>query len=394
MLEHFQGVMRQHLSALVLCGVWALWDTEDLENELIDTIYAALLGEVDWQVFLDRICASIPGSLATFFYHDFRSQTGDLAFVAGHRGREKALEEYTLYYNEKNPWMKKVAATPIGKGIIGEHIVDRGEFVRSEYYNDYFRNHKLETGIGLTLFSDDKYYFLLSLLTEDTNTDRNLLRACTLTRLSPHLQRAFRYYRSEAFYDSAADFAEGAAHANRMGFILIDENMRIIKASTEGERALARGIPADLCPQGRLRFRESELQDALETLIRRSFVKSRTFTCPRTDLRMVRLGASKAAEFFAGPVVAILFDATAANFRPTPLEIAAAYRLSPAEIRVLSGILSGNTIAKIAEIHNVKRETVRTQLKSIFYKTGTSCQIDLFRIALGMKNSKENPVKY
>jgi DNA-binding CsgD family transcriptional regulator len=58
----------------------------------------------------------------------------------------------------------------------------------------------------------------------------------------------------------------------------------------------------------------------------------------------------------------------------------ALYDLSPAEARIASLILAGKTVAAIAADAGNSEHTVRTQLKSIFAKTGVSSQAELTRL--------------
>jgi DNA-binding CsgD family transcriptional regulator len=71
---------------------------------------------------------------------------------------------------------------------------------------------------------------------------------------------------------------------------------------------------------------------------------------------------------------------------PDTARIASAYRLTPAETRVLEAILAGQRPAEIAASASVSTETVRSQLKAIFSKTGTNGQTALVRLATGLGN--------
>jgi DNA-binding CsgD family transcriptional regulator len=53
------------------------------------------------------------------------------------------------------------------------------------------------------------------------------------------------------------------------------------------------------------------------------------------------------------------------------------FRLSPAEARIALGIARGQTLAAIAANNGISVQTVRTQLKAIFSKTGVHRQAEL-----------------
>lgn len=58
------------------------------------------------------------------------------------------------------------------------------------------------------------------------------------------------------------------------------------------------------------------------------------------------------------------------------------YGLSATEARVAAAIALGRTVEQIAGATGVKEVTLRTQLRSIFQKTGTTRQVELVRLAL------------
>jgi DNA-binding CsgD family transcriptional regulator len=80
-------------------------------------------------------------------------------------------------------------------------------------------------------------------------------------------------------------------------------------------------------------------------------------------------------------VVQVLADGNAPDARAQHL--APAYGLSAAEAELLDGLLGGLRLAEIAASRGTSRETARSQLKSIFRKTGVSAQSDLVALAAG-----------
>ena len=82
--------------------------------------------------------------------------------------------------------------------------------------------------------------------------------------------------------------------------------------------------------------------------------------------------------------VAAVFVRKATLDLPHPLEaLAGAYKLTPAEMRVLMMIVQIGGVPEIAPVLGVSETTVKTHLQHIFGKTGTSRQAELVKLVAG-----------
>ena len=61
------------------------------------------------------------------------------------------------------------------------------------------------------------------------------------------------------------------------------------------------------------------------------------------------------------------------------------FDLSPAEVRAANGLLEGKTIDDLAAQFALSRETIRSQVKAVFAKTGTTRQSDLISLLANVK---------
>jgi DNA-binding CsgD family transcriptional regulator len=61
------------------------------------------------------------------------------------------------------------------------------------------------------------------------------------------------------------------------------------------------------------------------------------------------------------------------------------FDLSPAEIRAAQGLLAGKSIEDLATDLGLSRETIRSQVKAVLAKTGTSRQADLIALLSNVK---------
>lgn len=85
-------------------------------------------------------------------------------------------------------------------------------------------------------------------------------------------------------------------------------------------------------------------------------------------------------DVFAGAVSILFLTPITQQGGPAPELLQALFDLTPAEARVASMLVDGLSVDTISETHGVSRNTVRTQLKSVFAKTGVDRQADLVRL--------------
>jgi DNA-binding CsgD family transcriptional regulator len=84
---------------------------------------------------------------------------------------------------------------------------------------------------------------------------------------------------------------------------------------------------------------------------------------------------------------AAVFVRKAAFEVPHPLKaIESAYKLTPAEMRVLMMIVQIGGVPEVAPALGLSESTVKTHLQRIFHKTGTARQADLVKLVAGYRS--------
>ena len=198
---------------------------------MIASIYSALLGETGWQDVLDDVAAVTDVDMATLFFHDTNSRCGAIMLASGIP--EAVQRDYSSHFAPLNPWMSLVSSAPVGEGIVGEQILARDSFLRTEYYNDFLKRHEQETSGGVTVRHDDGCFFLLSVLSGDTDFDRNRARGRHLTRLAPHLRRVSDFYQRQAVGSFGA-LADELGEMGGVATVVMNATARVIHASPGG----------------------------------------------------------------------------------------------------------------------------------------------------------------
>jgi DNA-binding CsgD family transcriptional regulator len=105
------------------------------------------------------------------------------------------------------------------------------------------------------------------------------------------------------------------------------------------------------------------------------------------DAAVVHLAptAGQARDIFDGGLAVLVLTPVSAPEAPDAALIRALFDLSPGEARVARSITQGRTISQIAAGTGVSRETVRTQVKAVMTKTGTSRQAEMTALLAGLR---------
>lgn len=359
-------------------------DSPHSDGDLVDLIYAALLGETTWQTFLDSLSDNAPDGRTILFSHNMSQSDEYLAMASRFEGPE--LESYASHYVGTNPWLEHCAVRKVGLGVYSDEIVPLEELVRTEFFNDWLVPNNIACSIGVTIDKHGACPLIVSTVTSRGDPEANSRFSDQLTRIAPHLRRAARFYRNGPARWAGFDLGVSLFDAVDIGVIVVGEDGRIKTASPAGRELLDAGAPACVSPMGRLRLRGEDAQRVLRDMLKRTYAGQKTvsLSCGGTRLTLVSVEKDRISFYFEGPTVAILIEKPG-NRAVDLTRFIEAHGLTMGERRALLGIVNGKTAAEIAEEASVSPETVRSQLKSLYARTGASGQVDLLRLVHGLR---------
>jgi DNA-binding CsgD family transcriptional regulator len=185
-----------------------------------------------------------------------------------------------------------------------------------------------------------------------------------------------------AAFDAPAVQSTSADVLDALGvpLFLIQPNRTIAHANPPGLRLLDVGH-LFYATRGNLACRDAESNSALEAALRE-------IDSGAIDRKVVRLHTRHGAT-----IPCVLKPVKQGNYiliavlelygiESDAEVIAAAFQLTAAEARIAAAVSAGNNPQQCAALLNIKVSTVRTQLVSVFRKTGTTSQAHLARLIL------------
>lgn len=355
------------------------------DAELIEMIYAALLGESDWQAFLRRLADAIPDGKAVLFAQGFGTNPGFAALQVGMT--DQAMAAYGNHFAACNPWIPRMEATRPGKSVAGHRLYAPEDLARSEFYNDFLLPNDVETSGGLVIERTDDFQFNLTVMSSQTSWGVVDRWAEQFDRISPHLRRAADFYRRTSFAAVLSGLEGSILDALHMGVVIVSAGRRIRTASDAAQRMFGPAIGID--PSGRLRLGCDKGQVLLSAMLSLGYdgPQQQRIVVDDLALTLIRMQRDRERSIFEGPGVCITLEPLRAGGRHDDIDLfAARHGLTGAETRALEGIMSGKSIAEIAREAGRSRETIRSQLKTLYLKTGTNGQTDLLRLVAGMRH--------
>ncbi|WP_343044757.1 helix-turn-helix transcriptional regulator [Allomesorhizobium camelthorni] len=372
-----QRVVRLHAET----GAGDLVTVSTVEDKLVDSIYATVFGEGTWQDFLAKLSRILPDGRSTLFYHDSRRSKGAFNLNSGFDAAEVA--KYGEYYSSINPWMPAAAVRKVGLGVVAEQMFPRDRLVKTEFYNDFWSKVGGESAVGVTIVREEGRSFLLSTLTSCPDPEANRHAADTLTRLAPHLNRAFKHFRSEPGQRTIAEIGSSLFDAVDIGMVVVGDRGLVKSASSVGQNMINTGRCLRVTLLGKIKVCQERADYLLSQMLDRSYQGSRVASCmvDAFKLTFIQVAKDPLSLYFQGPTIVILMEQGNTMPRVNGDYFSKAYGLTAAETRALAGIMAGKSVDEIANAAALSRETIRSQMKSLYAKTGTKGQLELLRLA-------------
>jgi DNA-binding CsgD family transcriptional regulator len=360
--------------------------------ELVDQIYGAAADPACWQDALDSFTARYPGGRGTILHHDLQLGSGSFPIVSS--SFDPAwVARYNAHFAAVNPWLKQLKKRPVGLAVPAEFMLDRSNFLKTEFFSDFMKPQDMLSAVGVTIIQDRDRFIAVSVMFPERTAENERENVGFLQRLAPHFRRAMQLNRqiARARLDGAA--AEAGLDRLAVGFSLVDRAARSIFHNKAAERVLAEhdGLALD---------REGAIVAGTpgETAALRAAITSAVEVLDqdaRTGGGMFRVGrpsGKPAYSILVTPVrprhkfmdaaesmAAIVIADNARKRAMPPAELAAAFGITHAEARVLGLLLEGKSILEAGDMLGISANTARTHLKHIFAKMDCARQSDLLR---------------
>lgn len=360
-------------------------------SSLVGEIYDAAADPALRSTALARITQYVGGCAATILSRDATRLSIE---IHQHFGMDPLFRQlYRDRYVELDPLLDRQAAHASGQAIGVDDVMPRADFLATNFYREWVEPQGATDLAAIALERSESRTTFLQVLrhpsrgvVDDTMRERMRL-------LAPHVQRSRvlgRQIRARAHtVNDLAEVLDGFSTA----ICLLDADGRVVHANDACRR-----IFADASLFGLIGDRIVARNTHTEKLFRSLFEIAGDRDAHSVNRRPIELATSADGQHYLLKVfplkrqcqlprdtaATVLLVQKASMLPPlVPDAIAAAFRLTPSELRVLMAIVEIGGVPDIAARLGIAETTVKTHLARLFEKTGAGRQADLVKIAAG-----------
>jgi DNA-binding CsgD family transcriptional regulator/PAS domain-containing protein len=376
----------------------------DTPSDLIADLYdmatggaAGSAGGVDWQAITNRLAHLTDSQSATLRSASATREAGILGTYGCGTG---ITEAYEAYFHQHDVFRQPFRSFQPGELLLSQDYVADEELARSEFYNDF-----LSFSLGGAFYNAGAYWELpgqrlLFVGVQRTRRAGPLPKpaADVLRQVWPHLPRALQLTERMRGTRATQDLGFDALDLLPTGVVVLEANRRVAFVNRTAER-LMREAGMTLRLGSSLRLPAAEEDDHLAQLIWRATRRDAGIPPLPGAMRCTRAAAAGpplsllVAPFQprqhrrsegSQPLAMVLMTAPPSQSNNLSGQIAQLFGLSPSEAEVAVALAGGLSPEEIARDRRVPVLTIRSQIKSAMFKTGTRRQGELIRLLLSL----------
>lgn len=355
---------------------------------VIDHLYGSILDDAEFPVALETMVHFIGAKGAYWIMTN--PATGEFIRTLG-VGMDPIIErQYNEYYGARDLRLKPALEVPIGEAFTEVSLVDAETYRSSEVFGELLQPHDVPHMMGMWAAKSPTVLGALTLQRGQRQGSFNRDDLNRLTLIAPHIVRALQIRglveplrQRRQVYLSILDHMP-------FGTLYLDERGKILDASVPAQDLLRESDGLNV-RYGRLAAQFSADDAALQRAIRSASRSSNGNAVTGRAIQVQRRKSSRpltlsivplrSPHLFMSmpPACLVLIHDPDATTTLSVATIQQALDLSRAEAELACVLFKGVSLKEAAQQLDVSVNTCKTQLKSIYAKTGCRSHVDLAR---------------
>jgi len=334
---------------------------------------------------LDSLSKNFEGHLVTLSRHDFSSGQGEVLYQ--HPSSSSFSKDYQKNATH-NPWFLSAKEYIEANVMLSQNLLSSNELVKTDFYQNLLEPHGIFYALHSVLLRCENRVYLASIyrsqvlgcFTEEDKTkikpfvrlfSRELLKDLNYTQAS-HLNMALKMVLDQEKHLVLLMNQDGRViYCNREANFLSSkeiniENGMLLKNSTMISTAIFNAVNSNL---------EKRAADQMQTV-------ELVLPIPRSN-KYLTLSLFPVGKIYSEQsggdeeVVCITAKNEHHDLSQHICKIVMQFNISPAEQKVLSKIINGQSISAASQSLHISKNTISSHLKNIFHKTDTHSQTEL-----------------
>lgn len=361
-------------------------------DRLIGAIYEGPMESPPWHTALQLMRETLRAGHVTLILRPPTNESAGIMINTGKTTTE-GTEAYSSRFFALDPFVRLQE----GEVVTAEELLGR-QWLESPIYKEYMRSVDVRHLLGADIYTSDGVECRLRVTRPHGAPDFSVQDKDLCKMLLPHLKRSIQLHTRIDYLECERQLFAGAVNRMLLGMVIFEQNGTIIETNQEAKRILAENDGIRLSGNA-LCIDSSQESRELQGMIRRALsgpcaaaggpgiVEAMSVTRPsgRAKLgvlvRPIPLGPW--SESKQRPALAVfLRDPESNAAQPSNELLRKLFGLTRMEAQLAMLLADGLTLDEAAEKMDVRRNTARTHLRSIFCKTGVTRQTMLVRLLL------------
>jgi DNA-binding CsgD family transcriptional regulator/PAS domain-containing protein len=363
-------------------------------SDLLNSIYAAPASPELWPSVLTKLGDALGLNACAIVHTDLNNQANSI-YVSN--GVDPDVERlYAAGYGAQDVYRPRFLRMRGRQGdlLMGDELCTPREMTHTAFYTDILHKADIRLWCAVATVHSDNVLENISLYhswKKNAPSEQRLAQARVLT---PHLNNALRLRAKLAHLAGLAHDLYAALDASDSAMILLDSlgQCCFLNKAARGMLDRRDGLTFS---NNRISATDSREASKLLSVIRKASADTR-----RTDkesgtlritrergkplhVRVVPFPGERLGHRSQFAAIALIGDPNQGITVP-PQMLQTIYGLTPAEARLSVMLSKGQSMAEAAAANGVTDETVRSQLKSVFHKTGTRRQSELISLLVSL----------
>jgi DNA-binding CsgD family transcriptional regulator len=359
-------------------------------DDLLSHLYDAVMAPAGFQCFIDKLVEVFQLKAVTMVIRNGETQEVKGLWLSGMS--KEWMETYALDYAREDMLAQHITISPIAHFYASNlDVANADTFAETRFYNEFLVPQGIAYATGAIVLQEGPWLTQLFLQRAPFHTPFVREEMDQLNQLMPHLQRAIQMRQRFTELQFGQNFLAGGLDVLAMPTFLFDEYGRVVHYNRSATDFLADRSNMWL-DNGHLQTADSATTRKLGVEISKALHASRGGSDLNSPVLLSRDGHLPLMLMIAplhlptapttqAAALLFAFDPEAAPSVTIDL-VRRLFGLSEAEAELSVALCCGKTMDDVASERGTSPNTIKSQLKSVFLKTGTKRQSELVSLLL------------